>query len=152
MIVRRKIIAHALLPAAECRRVVLKFGVHETRSVDTRATAVTHAVPVTVTVDTAVGMLAKGRVPSSFGQERIPQMRVIRRESRSRNCVNTIPCLGGVRLAVEASSEWITLGSNTHYRTRYRRWYPRRAKGIVGSITRSGRCGGSRGGRLWTVR
>ena len=60
LVVRRTIITHALLPAAEGRLVVLKFGVHETRSVDTRATAITHAVTVTVTVDAAIGMLAKG--------------------------------------------------------------------------------------------
>ena len=143
MVVRGTIFTHALLSATECGLVVLEFRIHEarsvdTRSVDTRATAITHAVSVTVTVDAAVGMLAKGRVPSSFGQERIPQIRVIRRESRSRDCVNTIPCLSGVRPAVKASSEWIPLGSNTHYGTRYRRGHPRRAKGIVGSITRSG--------------
>ena len=137
MVVRRTIITHALLPAAECRLVVLKFGVHETRSIDTRATAVTHAVPVTVTVNTAVGMLTKGRVPSRFGQEGVPQVRVIRRESRSRNCVNTISCFGRVWPAVKASSEGVTLGSNAHYRTRYRRGYPRRARGIVRSIARS---------------
>ena len=137
MVVRSTVITHALLPAAECRLIVLKFGVHETRSVNTRATAITHAVSVTVTVDTAVGMLAKGRVPSCLGQERVPQVWIIRRESRSRNCVNTIPCFSRVGPTIKASGEWITLGSNAHYRTRYRRGYPRRARGIVGSITRS---------------
>ena len=38
------------------------------------------AVSVTVTFDAAVGMLAHGRVPSSFGQEGVPQIWIIRCE------------------------------------------------------------------------
>ena len=148
MVIRSTIFTHALLPAMECGLVVLKFRTHEARSIDTWVTAITHAAPVTVTVDAAVGMLAKGRVPSSFCQEGVPQIWIICCEGRSRDRVNVIPCLGRVRPTVEASGEGITLASNAHYGTSYGRRYPRGARGTMRSGTRSSRGSGSGGSRL----
>ena len=56
---RGTILAHALLPSAPSRLIVLNFRIHELKGVDARFRTFTRTVTSTTAVDACVGMATK---------------------------------------------------------------------------------------------
>ena len=82
---RGKILAHALLPSAPSRRIVLQFRIHERKSVDARFRTITHTVTRTNAIDARVSMGTKSILACRGRKQGSPQMRVTRDESSRRN-------------------------------------------------------------------
>ena len=53
---RGTILAHALLPSAPSRRIVLQFRIHERKGVDGRFRTITNTVTRTIAIDACVSM------------------------------------------------------------------------------------------------